>query len=78
MKMRSSVSFTLALGSIVTEPNDLNDLIFVEILKIGRGNHLVVVLLRKQKTSFLQPFTVKCICILENLTNTINGDLLRK
>ena len=70
------VLLSLPLFVVVAEPDDLDYLIFVQILEAHTRDDVVVVLLCEEKAGLLESFAVEGVCILEDLANGLNIDVL--
>jgi hypothetical protein len=69
----SSLSPLLSIDSY-----NLEHLFFVKLLEPCRGNDLLVILFGKKKASLLQSLAVEIVCVLEDLADGIDTDVLSK
>ena len=72
----SLLGLPLALLGIVSEPDDLNDLLLVEVFEAGRGYDVVVVLFSEEEAGLLEALAVEGVGVLEDLAHALNGDVL--
>ena len=69
---------SLSLLCLISKPNDLDNLLLVQILEAIRCDHFIVILFSKKQTGLLEPLTVESISILEYLADTFDADVLSK
>ena len=70
------LGLSLALLVIITKPDDLNDLLLVQVFEPCRWNHIVMVLLCEEQACLLQALAVESVRILEDLAHALNADVL--
>ena len=66
----------LRFPRIISQLNNLENFVLIQIFEPCRANHLIMILLCEKQTSFPQSFTVKSICIFENLAYRLYRDVL--
>ena len=60
----------------VAKSDDLNYLVFVQVLKARASDDFVMVLLSEEKTCLFESLTVEGVGVFEDLADTFHRDLL--
>ena len=66
----------LRFPRIISQLDNFENFVLIQIFEPSRANHLIMILLREKQTSFPQSFTVKSIGIFENLAHRLYRDVL--
>ena len=72
------VLFPLPLFTVIAKSDDFDNLILVQVLESHACDDVVVILFGEEKARLFQPFAVESVCILEDLANAFNVDMLSK
>jgi hypothetical protein len=67
--LQEVIQDVLSFLGVVANPNDLDDLFFVQIFEPSAGKHIVVGLFDEQQASFLEPLAVELVRVLEYLAD---------